>query len=529
MATNTRKLASLLGASGAGISDAGTLEEAAIRDGAVSATKVAADVATQAELDASYYEYDDNKVQTNLAILAFKAATNASGIKFDLQDQVIDEYGDASGIDGTQGASTNHILASGAYSGFSSGTGTVISTITGGGGSGGSGSTGGAGGTGSGGASTGTGGTGGNGVMSGAVGKGGHGSGTVTGAGGGSGGQGSTAANANEIPTGGNGSAAHYTGGGGGGGIDGDGSAYTRASGGTGYKAGGFGANVNTHGTSGIGATDVAGTNGGGINGVHGVTRYNAGGGGGWPGGGGGGIGDQANSTASGADGGSGGGADGGVIITYTDSSSNPQVILKYTGTSYTVPSGATNLIVYAVGGGGSGSGETSASSSGGGGGGGGVSKSATISDAGGAVVTYSLGAAGARTASQTGNDGGDTTASATGTITVIGDIILQSIDTTAEAAPTKADLVMLIEDVGTEVSIENTHIKGYVSRDSGSTFIEGVLVDEGDWGTNKRILAFHDLSFTGASGTAMCYKITTHNQAIGKQTKIHATSIGWR
>ena len=506
--TNTRKLAALLGASGAGIGTDGLLQAAAVD----------ANVATQAELDAIPV-FDDNKIQTNLALLAFKTAVNGSLAKYSLQDQIIDEYvvNDAhadTGIDGTP--SSNHTWASGAYSGFS--------TITGGGGSGGSGSTGGAGGTGSGGASTGTGGTGGNGVSSGAVGKGGHGSGTITGAGGGSGGQGSSVANDDAIPTGGNGSAAHYTGGGGAGGIDGDGSAFTQAAGGTGYKAGGIGANVNTHATGGIGATDVAGTNGGGINGVHGSTRLNAGGGGGWPGGGGGGIGDQANSTASGADGGSGGGADGGVIITYTDSNSNPQVILKYTGTSYTVPSGATNLIIYAVGGGGSGSGETSASSSGGGGGGGGVSKSATISDAGGTVVTYSVGAAGARTASQTGNDGGDTTAS------VIGNIILQSTDTEAETQPTKADMVMLIEDAGTGVGTVNTHVKGYISRDSGTTFTEGTLVDEGDWGTDKRILAFHDLDISGQpADQTMCYKITTHSQSAVYNTKIHATSIGWK
>jgi hypothetical protein len=115
-----------------------------------------------------------------------------------------------------------------------------------------------------------------------------------------------------------------------------------------------------------------------------------------------------------------------------------------------------------------------------------------------------------------------------THTGTVISDIILQSTDTTAEAAPTKADMVMLMEDSAGTATL-NTDIKGYVSRDSGVSFTEGVLVDEGDWGTNKRILAFHDLSFTSSSGTAMCYKITTHNQALAKHTKIHATSIGWR
>ena len=63
---------------------------------------------------------------------------------------------------------------------------------------------------------------------------------------------------------------------------------------------------------------------------------------------------------------------------------------------------------------------------------------------------------------------------------------------------------------------------------DGGTTFIEGTFVDEGTWGTNKRILAFHDLTFTGASGTDMRYKITTHNQVLAKQVEIHAASLAW-
>jgi len=115
---------------------------------------------------------------------------------------------------------------------------------------------------------------------------------------------------------------------------------------------------------------------------------------------------------------------------------------------------------------------------------------------------------------------------------TAILDLTLQSSDTTAEAAPTKADMVMLIEDAGSGVGTVNTHIKGWVSRyETGGTktWTEGVLVDEGDWGTDKRILAFHDLSLTGTSGTQMAYKITTHSASTVYNTKIHATSIGWR
>ena len=92
--------------------------------------------------------------------------------------------------------------------------------------------------------------------------------------------------------------------------------------------------------------------------------------------------------------------------------------------------------------------------------------------------------------------------------------------------------MVMLIEDAGSGVGTVNTHIKGWVSRyETGGTktWTQGTLVDEGDWGTDKRILAFHDLTLTGTSGTQMAYKITTHSASAVYNTKVHATSIGWR
>ena len=69
-------------------------------------------------------EYNDNKLQSNIALLGFKTAVNGSLAKYNLQDQIIDEYEDATGIDA--GASTNELLSSGVYSG-----GTAISAPTG--------------------------------------------------------------------------------------------------------------------------------------------------------------------------------------------------------------------------------------------------------------------------------------------------------------------------------------------------------------------------------------------------------------
>ncbi len=223
--------------------------------------------------------------------------------------------------------------------------------------------------------------------------------------------------------------------------------------------------------------------------------------------------------------GGQGGGGGGASVAGADITTTADQAGAGGTGLSNSIRTGSG---VFYAGGGGGGRNVSGTPNAGGNGGGG----------AGG--VSSGVGVAGsADTGGGGGGHHGATTAGVGGTgivvirylasaLTSYNDITLQSTDTAAEAAPTKADMVMLMEDSAGTATI-NTDIKGYVSRDSGSTFIEGVLVDEGDWGTNKRILAFHDLSFTGASGTDMCYKITTHNQAAAKQTKIHATSIGWK
>ena len=109
-----------------------------------------------------------------------------------------------------------------------------------------------------------------------------------------------------------------------------------------------------------------------------------------------------------------------------------------------------------------------------------------------------------------------------------VGDLTLQSTANTASSAPTTGDIVMLIENAAGTATL-NTDVKGYVSRNGGTTFTQGTLTDEGSWGTNKKILAFHNLDISGqSSGTDMRYKITTHNQSASKETRIHATSIAW-
>jgi len=67
--------------------------------------------------------YDDNKLQANIALLGFKTAVNGSLAKYNLQDQIIDEYTDATGVDAS--ASTNERLTSGVYDGGTTSTPTV--------------------------------------------------------------------------------------------------------------------------------------------------------------------------------------------------------------------------------------------------------------------------------------------------------------------------------------------------------------------------------------------------------------------
>ena len=114
------------------------------------------------------------------------------------------------------------------------------------------------------------------------------------------------------------------------------------------------------------------------------------------------------------------------------------------------------------------------------------------------------------------------------GTVSGGSDLTLQSISTTAATVPTSADLSILMED-GAGTATLNTDIKGYVSRNGGTTWAQGTLVSDGSWGTNKKIIAFTGEDISGqSSGTSMKYKITTHNQSGSKETRIHSIALSW-
>lgn len=95
----------------------------------------------------------------------------------------------------------------------------------------------------------------------------------------------------------------------------------------------------------------------------------------------------------------------------------------------------------------------------------------------------------------------------------------------TAEAQPDSGRIVLLEEDV--DAITLNTDLKVYASRDGGSSWAEGTLLDEGDYDASKRILVA-DFDFTQSgigTGTDMEYQYTT---LTNKELKIHASSLNW-
>lgn len=105
----------------------------------------------------------------------------------------------------------------------------------------------------------------------------------------------------------------------------------------------------------------------------------------------------------------------------------------------------------------------------------------------------------------------------------------LISTATTASSTPTTGSLIFIMENnVGTATL--NTDIKGYISRDDGTTYTEVTLTDEGTYGTSQKIIVAHDVDISSQpSGTSMRYKIQSFNQGSSLITKVRAVSLGWK
>ena len=339
--------------------------------------------------------------------------------------------------------------------------------------------------------------------------------------------------------------------------IAGDGKIYTvgrtGGAGGAGATVAGAGAPTARNGIDGA-VTLSSGGGGGGGGYSEGPSIYvGAGAAGsvfaGGPGGGGayvssGGITNATDGTAYGGAGGNGGGAP--VYGIMSGGSGNP------VGTgpgSAPQGDGVGGLLILIVGGdltiGGSGSIQSNgyqgkgegggAGHSGGGGSGGGkvlTLHGGTLSNSGTITSTGGVGGTGANPAGdyQTGRTGG-----AGHVVTeVIGgatynNMTLISNSVTAEAAPTKGDLVLTYTDAA-GTAVVGTNITAEYSADAGSTWTDFGIAAADTQGTTggHTIVTKNNVTLTSTSGTSMRYRIKTLVQSVSLTTRIHAVSLGW-
>jgi len=463
-------------------------------------------------------EYDDDLIQSKLAQLGFKVATNGSLARYSLTNQTIDEFEDSTGINTT--ASTNEFFSTGVYSGSdSSTTGTTTTTYSydgsddtisltsgqtlngtvkcwgagGGGDHTGSGQTGGGGGFISGTISYPSDGT----DLIVSVGQGGA-YGTYNGSGGSGGGysgvfEGTKTHGNAVIIAGAGGGAGDGGSGGGGGGTTGSSGGGTNAGGGGSQVAGGAaGGQASAVGTDAVAGSALTGGNGGdeGPGGKGSAVTNNAFNGGG-----------DGGEEPGGYRGGGGGGGG------------------------------------YYGGGGGS------ASSSGGGGGGGSSyynsSYISSVTNTQGTSGGAAAGTGDANYPGSVGDGGGEGSNGENGAVYMSYTISTVSVNnmtlistsqaTNDSTVPTQADLVLLYKNTAGTATL-NTDLKVYISRDGGSTYTQGTLVGEGDYGSNKIIAAVHDLDISSQPSEAnMVWKIETLNQTVSKRTDIEAVSFGWK
>ena len=458
-------------------------------------------------------EYDDSGLQDVIALLGFKVASNGSLAKYNLVDQTIDDFQDASGVDAS--ASTNEVRdSSGKYYSGAVGGDATGGTITY-----------------SGGNTIHTFPTGStnfvvpdSGNVNWLVVAGGGGGGYDAAAGGGAGGFRAGANHAVTAQTysvvvgaGGAGSSSGAANG-----ADGADSSFDTVTstggggggtGGTGYigNAGGSGGGrrMRSSGVGGAGntpsitpitgeTTTVQGYIGGGHDGTGGANNTSGGGGG-----------------SSGA----------GVAGTENQTSGTAG-----NGGAPTSSSISGSAVTYAGGGGGSGEGTgragygggTSVSADKGGGGDGGYGGAA----GGNGVDGTGGGGGGGGGSPGDGGDGVAIIAYTTGEFASYNNMTLVSTSTTAEAAPTKGDIVLTYTN-GAGSTTLGTDLTAEFSADNGSTWTAMTLGSEGSTGSHN-IATAHDVSLTSTSGTSMRYRIKTLNQSASKSTRIQAVSLGW-
>lgn len=94
----------------------------------------------------------------------------------------------------------------------------------------------------------------------------------------------------------------------------------------------------------------------------------------------------------------------------------------------------------------------------------------------------------------------------------------------TAVAQPDTVRAILFEENIDT-VTL-NTDLKAYASRDNGTTYTQGTLVNEGNYDTSKNILACDIDVSSQPAGTTIRYKVVTANN---KDLILHGTGVLWR
>lgn len=187
--------------------------------------------------------------------------------------------------------------------------------------------------------------------------------------------------------------------------------------------------------------------------------------------------------------------------------------------------------VTYAGGGGGGSNTSNSADIGHGGTGGGGEGAINSVVGSAGTDGLGGGGGGGGYVSNQQGYDGGD------GLVVIrfvddqflagTNNMTLVSNAQTAQSAPTNGDLVITYTD-GSGTAVANTNIKAYLSRD-GSAYTSAVtLVSQGTTGGHT-ILTANGVDLSGiTSGTSMRWKIETLVQSASMETRIQAVSLGW-
>jgi len=108
-------------------------------------------------------------------------------------------------------------------------------------------------------------------------------------------------------------------------------------------------------------------------------------------------------------------------------------------------------------------------------------------------------------------------------------DMTLISNAQTAQSAPTKAHLVLTYTN-GSGTAVLGTNITADVSMDDGSTYTPLSLGASDSQGTTggHTIVTKNDVTLTSTSGTSMRWRIKTLVQSAAMDTRIQAVSLGW-